>query len=74
MFTQIVFIKGDNPLLQARNCFITPHIAWAPRESRQRLMDIAVANLKSFIDGSLDSSSPRAFNREIACLTELLLT
>lgn len=45
-------IKGDNPLLQARNCFITPHIAWAPRESRQRLMDIAVANLKSFIDGS----------------------
>ena len=43
---------GDNPLLQARNCFITPHIAWAPRESRQRLMDIAVANLKSFIDGS----------------------
>lgn len=45
-------IKGDNPLLQARNCFITPHIAWAPRESRQRLMDIAVANLKSFMDGS----------------------
>lgn len=45
-------IKGDNPLLQARNCFITPHIAWAPRESRHRLMDIAVANLKSFIDGS----------------------
>ena len=45
-------IKGDNPLLQARNCFITPHIAWAPRESRQRLMDIAVENLKSFMDGS----------------------
>lgn len=45
-------IRGDNPLLQARNCFITPHIAWAPRESRQRLMDIAVSNLKSFMDGS----------------------
>lgn len=43
-------IKGDNPLLQAKNCFITPHIAWAPRESRQRLMDIAVANLRAFIN------------------------
>ncbi|HEY9161808.1 MAG TPA: D-2-hydroxyacid dehydrogenase, partial [Desulfomonilia bacterium] len=32
-------IKNDNPLLQAKNCFITPHISWAPKESRQRLMD-----------------------------------
>ena len=45
-------IKGDNPLLQAKNCFITPHIAWAPKESRKRLMDIAVSNLQAFIDGA----------------------
>jgi glycerate dehydrogenase len=45
-------IKGDNPLLKAKNCFITPHIAWAPSESRKRLMDIAVNNLKSFMDGN----------------------
>ena len=45
-------IKGDNPLLKAKNCIITPHISWAPRESRQRLMDIAVNNLKAFIDGN----------------------
>ncbi|MCC2253057.1 D-2-hydroxyacid dehydrogenase [Ruminococcus sp. CLA-AA-H200] len=45
-------IKGDNPLLQAKNCFITPHIAWAPKESRKRLMDIAVSNLQAFVDGA----------------------
>jgi len=44
-------IKGDNPLLTAKNIFITPHISWAPKESRQRLMDVAVDNLKKFIDG-----------------------
>jgi len=44
-------IKGDNPLLKAKNCIITPHISWAPKESRQRLMDIAIANVKSYIDG-----------------------
>lgn len=43
-------IKGDNPLLQAKNCFITPHISWAPKESRQRLMDIAVNSLVAFLD------------------------
>ncbi|GHV64281.1 glycerate dehydrogenase [Spirochaetia bacterium] len=45
-------IKGDNPLLKAKNCIISPHISWAPKESRKRLMDIAVNNLKGFIDGT----------------------
>ena len=41
----------DNPLLGVKNCFITPHIAWASRESRQRLMDTAVENLRAFLAG-----------------------
>ncbi len=45
-------IRMDNPLLEAPNIIITPHIAWAPRESRQRLMDIAVENLKAFLQGT----------------------
>ncbi len=45
-------IREDNPLLHARNCYITPHIAWAPKESRQRLMDIAVDNLRQFSVGT----------------------
>lgn len=45
-------IKEDNPLLKAKNCIITPHISWAPVESRQRLMDIAVDNLEKFIAGN----------------------
>ncbi len=44
-------IRPDNPLLSAKNCIITPHISWAPRESRQRLMDIAVQNLHAFCAG-----------------------
>lgn len=44
-------IKIDNPLLSAKNIIITPHIAWAPKESRKRLLDIAVNNLQHFIDG-----------------------
>lgn len=44
-------ISGDNPLLKAKNCFITPHISWAPIESRRRLMDIAVDNLDKFLQG-----------------------
>ncbi len=49
-------IKGDNPLLGAKNCIITPHISWAPRESRQRLMDTAVSNLAEFQKGNTINS------------------
>ncbi len=45
-------IRGDNPLLTAKNCIITPHISWAPKESRQRIMDTAADNLKAFLDGA----------------------
>lgn len=44
-------IRMDHPLLGLPNCLITPHIAWAPKESRQRLMDVAVDNLRSFLNG-----------------------
>ena len=43
----------DNPLLSAKNCFITPHIAWATLEARTRLMEIAVNNLKSYKEGRI---------------------
>ena len=46
-------IKPDNVLLDAPNCFITPHIAWAPKEARSRLMNIAVDNLAGFIGGKV---------------------
>lgn len=45
-------IALDNPLLDAPNIIITPHIAWAPKEARQRLMDIAVNNLRAYVQGS----------------------
>lgn len=45
-------ISDNNPLLKADNCIITPHIAWATSEARQRLMDIAVNNLKQFMNGT----------------------
>jgi glycerate dehydrogenase len=45
-------ISIENPLLRAKNCIITPHIAWAPKESRSRLIKTAVENLKSFINGN----------------------
>ena len=45
-------ISPENPLLSAQNCFITPHISWAPRESRARLMKAAVENLANWVGGS----------------------
>jgi glycerate dehydrogenase len=45
-------IAENNPLLKAKNCIITPHIAWAPKESRIRLMKTAVENLAAFVIGS----------------------
>lgn len=44
-------ISPNNPLLSAKNCFITPHISWAPKESRARLMNIAVDNLSNWMNG-----------------------
>lgn len=45
-------ISEDNPLLKAKNCIITPHIAWASLEARQRLLDIAVENLSKYLEGN----------------------
>ena len=45
-------IRGDNPLLHAKNCILTPHISWAPIESRQRIMDCTVENAKAFLNGT----------------------
>ena len=44
-------IRPDNPLLHARNCIVTPHISWAARESRQRIMDVTADNIKAFLAG-----------------------
>ena len=45
-------IRSDNPLLTAPNCFITPHISWAPKEARQRILDCSVQNLRGYLAGS----------------------
>ena len=45
-------IRADNPLLQAKNCILTPHISWAPKESRQRIMDITADNIRAFLTGA----------------------
>lgn len=45
--------RADNPLLHARNCYITPHIAWASGEARERLMQIAVDNLNGYVTGKV---------------------
>lgn len=45
-------IKGDNPLLTAKNCIITPHISWASKEARERIMACTEQNVRAYIDGS----------------------
>lgn len=45
-------MKKENPLLTAPNCIITPHIAWAPKESRQRLLDCVVENIRCYLAGT----------------------
>lgn len=46
-------IRADNPLLGAKNCVITPHIAWAPYECRERLMELTARNIEAYINGSV---------------------
>ncbi len=45
-------IPASSPLLSAPNCIITPHMAWAPLESRQRILDSTLSNIQAFLDGS----------------------
>lgn len=50
---------ADNPLLTARNCFITPHLGWATKEARERLLRIAADNLRGFITGDVRNNVAR---------------
>ena len=45
-------IPADSPLLSAPNCIITPHMAWAPAESRQRILDSTVRSIDAFLEGN----------------------
>ena len=45
-------IRADNPLLSAPNCIITPHISWAPKESRARIMDCTAENVRAYLRGA----------------------
>lgn len=45
-------IKADNVLLKAKNCIITPHISWATKEARERIMNTTAENVKSYMDGN----------------------
>ena len=45
--------RADNPLLTARNCYITPHIAWASTAARERLMQVMLANIKAYLNGKV---------------------
>ena len=45
-------LPGDSPLLRAPNCILTPHMAWAPVESRQRILDCTVASIRAFLEGT----------------------
>ena len=49
-------IRSDNPLLKAKNCIITPHIAWAAKETRARLLGIVYDNLKAYIEGKVQNN------------------
>ena len=45
-------IKGDNPLLTAKNCIITPHISWESKEARERIMACTEQNVRAYVVGS----------------------
>lgn len=45
-------VRAENPLLTAKNCFITPHISWAPKEARRRIIDTTRENIQAFVDGT----------------------
>ena len=45
-------IRGDNPLLTAKNCIITPHISWAAKEPRARIMSMSAQNIQAFLSGA----------------------